>query len=73
MRIRHHWNSNIVNTDSLICKNCALRLLTDRLIDWWAIQVNELKVIQGPSLNISVFNSSDDRPKCWYGVEYITF
>jgi hypothetical protein len=47
MKMRHPQNANIVNADSLVCKNCVVRLLTDHLIDWWAIQVNELKVIAG--------------------------
>jgi len=62
MKMRHLRNANIVNVDSLICKNCAVRLLTDHLIDWWAIQVNELKVIAGnvpPKLNFNPRRSTE--------------
>jgi hypothetical protein len=49
MKLRHPRNANVVTPDSLICINCAMRLLTDHLIEWWAIQVNQLKVIPGLS------------------------
>lgn len=68
MRIRRHWNADVVDADSLVCKNCVVRLLTNHLIDWWAIQVNELNVIAGESLSY-LFLMLDNRPKCWYGVE----
>jgi hypothetical protein len=29
------------------CKQCNINLLNAHLIDWWAYQVNELKVIPG--------------------------
>lgn len=68
MKLRRPGHANVITADSLICRNCATRLLTDHLIEWWAIQVNQLRVIPGLSLS-TVILIVDNRGRCWYGVE----
>jgi hypothetical protein len=53
MRARFPHDSHTVDANSLLCNSCSIQLLTNHLLEWWAIQVNELHVIQGsPSSSI---------------------
>jgi hypothetical protein len=62
MRVRYPNDADAVDVDSLLCNNCCVQLLSYHLIEWWAIQVNDLKVIPGnphiqPSNEIPVQNA----------------